>query len=440
MDFLDVAVKLLLTFLLGAAVGIEREINEKRSIDGKAHSAILGLRTFSLISLSGAIIGFIFLQNPIFGAIVAASLSILFIAFYVIDSIYLKDIGITTEIALFFTFIMGFVVATNTIPIQAVLLAEVLVLLLLSQKDRIKDAVIDIRREEVNAFLIFAIIAFVVLPFLPNRSFALEDIPNSAIFFENIGINVSKITQIDLINPFKLWLVVILITGVDLAGYVLEKVIGKKRGWVLASVVGGFVSSTATTISLAQESKSQAKGSHLLGAALLSNAVSFIQILLLILVVNVQFFARLAPFVLIMFAVTVALAFYFMTRKEKDEQIKIESKLKIINLGQALKFGAMFFVISVISKLALAIVGESGFLITSGVGAVAGIDAVLINASQLAGRIISIDIAIWAFIIANGVNLIAKVFYSYTQGSRFFAQRFLVSVVVIIAVSTLAIL
>ncbi len=440
MDFLEVAIKIGLSFLLGAAIGIEREMNEKRSLDGKLHSAILGLRSFSLIGVSGTLIGFLFLQSALFATVIATALSVLFIAFYVFDSMYNKDIGVTTEIAMFSTLVIGFVVSTNAIPFQAVLMLEVIILLLLSQKDRIKDAVDDIRREEINAFLIFAIIAFVVLPFLPNQSFALEDIPNSKLFFENIGINVTKITEIDFINPFKLWLVVILITGVDLAGYVLEKTIGKKKGWILASIIGGFVSSTATTISLAQESKGQSKGSHLLGAALLSNAVSFIQILLLILVVNTHFFVRLAPFVMLMFAVTVGLALFFMTRKETDEKIVIESKLKIINLSQALKFGAIFLVISVVSKLALALIGETGFLITTGVGAVAGLDAVLINASQLAGKTISTNTAVWAFVIANAVNLIAKIFYSYTQGSKFFVSRFALSVGIIILISFTAFL
>lgn len=435
MEFLDVAIKCILTFLLGAAIGIEREINEKKSIDGKSHSAILGLRTFSLVSLCGALIGFLYINNPIFGSVIAIALTVLFITFYVMDSLHLKDIGITTEIALFFTFIIGFIVTTNTIPFQAVLLVEVIVLLLLSQKEKIKDAVIDIRREEVNAFLIFAIIAFVVLPFLPNESYSLSDIPNSRLFFENIGVNFSKIAEIDFINPFKLWLVVALITGVDLAGYGLEKMIGRKKGWILTSIIGGFVSSTATTISLAQESKGQSRVSHLIGAALFSNAVSFIQILLLILVVNSELFAHLVPVVFVVFSVTIVLAVYFMTRKEQDEKIQVDTKAKIINLSQALKFATVFLVISIFSKLALVIFGNAGFLITSGLGAVAGIDAVLINAGQLAGKTISFDIAVWAFIIANAVNLIAKIFYSFNQGSPFFVRRFGVSVAVIILVS-----
>jgi uncharacterized membrane protein (DUF4010 family) len=92
------------------------------------------------------------------------------------------------------------------------------------------------------------------------------------------------------------------------------------------------------------------------------------------------------------------------------------------------------------TKVALLYFGNSGFLITSAIGALAGLDAVMINTASLAGGQISMELAAWTFVLVNAVNLIGKLVYSVIQGSREFAVKFGISVGIIILASIAVVL
>ena len=291
MDIASFAFKLLIGFALGAVIGLEREINEKRfASQGIKPTALIGLRSFSLITVLGVITGFLYPTMPGISLLIGGVYFLLLLAFYTLDSLQNKDYGITTELGMILSFVIGILLTLDFFPIQLTLALTVVIVLFLSQKQKIKHVVEQIKAHEINAIISFAIFAVVILPFLPNTSYALIDIPGMQAFFHNVGLAQAKLLQIDLINPFKLWLIVVLVLGVDLVGYLLEKVVGNKRGWLLASAAGGFVSSTATTQSLAQESKHNHRINPLLSAAILANLVSFIQIAFLLAMINSTFF------------------------------------------------------------------------------------------------------------------------------------------------------
>ena len=99
---------------------------------------------------------------------------------------------------------------------------------------------------------------------------------------------------------------------------------------------------------------------------------------------------------------------------------------------------AIYLLINVSSKIAIQFFGSSGFLATSALGSLTGIDAVVINTAQLAGNSISMQLGVWALIMANGVNLLAKSVYSFLQGSKEFAMKFLISMLIVIGLSIVA--
>jgi len=438
MEFSEV-IKILLAFVLGGLVGLEREINEKRDIGKSKPTAILGIRSFALIGALGAVSAFLYTSNAFFGGLIAGAFVLLLLLFYVFDSRATKDFGITTEIAAIFTFLIGILLALDALPIQIILAISVLLIVLLSKKDEIKSAVEDIKTREIDAFISYLIIALVILPFLPNESYALSDAPNSQALFENFGLNFKRIAAIELFNPFKTWLIVALITGVNMLGYILERTLGKNRGWIVASIAGGFVSSTATIQSLAQEAKKARFITHILIAAIIANAVSFIQIAFIIGPLNAEFLLRLAPMLLALFATSFGIiAFLWMKNKKDFSKVKKgtgSSSHEMFAIVPALKFAGLYLTITTISKIALEFFGQAGFLITSAIGALTGIDAVMINAASLAGGKIDYTLAIWAFVIANAVNLIAKTIYTYIQGGKRFATEFGSSMMALIAVS-----
>ncbi|MBI2039749.1 MgtC/SapB family protein [Candidatus Microgenomates bacterium] len=442
MDFFSIVTKLLLSFALGALIGLEREVSEKKIINRhKPPTAVLGLRTFSLAAVLGALTGILYSDYLIVATVLSVAFLSLLLVFYIFDSYTTKDIGFTTELAMVYSFLIGIFVSLDILPIQLIIALTVVLVLLLSRKPEVKTIVAGIQRSEINAFLSYAIIALVVLPFLPNISYALSDIPQVGVFLKNFGFDVSIVSQIDLINPFKLWLFVALITGIDLAGYFLEKTIGRKKGWLIASVAGGFVSSTATTQSLAQQSKTSKSVNHLLGAAIISNSVSFLQIAILISTINFALFLKIIPTILVMsFMATLIAAYFFNIKEEFADTLGSKLKHRIFNLTSALKFVSLFVVISILSKLTLKFFGESGFLATTAIGSLVGLDAVMINTAQLTQSVIDYRLGLMAFITANAVNLLGKSFYSFILGDRIFALKFFISIVLIILASFMGLL
>lgn len=438
MDLEFVGYRLLLSFLIGAAIGLEREINEKSGKFAKKSSAILGIRTFSLTSILGAVTGIIYLSYAPLGLLIGVAFLALLLSFYILDVKATNDRGLTTEIGLLFSYVLGLLLITDVIPVHFTLALSVGILLLLSQKAFIKETVSRIRSNELNAFISFAIIAIAILPFLPNQAYSLNDIPGVQGLLQSFGVKQNAFSDLTIINPFKTWLYVALITGVDLIGYFLEKGLGQKRGWLVASAAGGFVSSTATTQSLAQEGKGKKVVNHLVAAAIAANLVSFVQIFVLLTPINSNLAITLIPTIILMIVTTGAGLFYLLRtqeKKEKDSKEKKEVVTKIIDLRAALSFAGLFVLISIFTQVALILFGDSGFLIATAFGAIIGLDAVMINTAQLVGGTISISTGILAFVIANAVNIGAKTFYSYTAGAKTFTLKFGISMGAVVIAS-----
>ncbi len=445
MDLLDIPFKVAISFALGAVIGLEREINEQKDLfgDNKGKHAVLGLRTFSLIGGLGALTGYLFYSQPIFAGLLSFAVFTLLAIFYVFDSYFTKDIGVTTEVSFLYTYVLGFLIATNVVPVQLVVAVTVVLVLLMSRKEDIKNFVGSIKKTEINALVSFGILAFVILPFLPNTTYALSDFKGINDFLNNIGWGNHSLVNIELLNPFKLWLIVVLITGVDLLGYVLEKTVGKNRGWLLAALVGGFVSSTATTISIAQESKTSKNINPLLAGAILATMVSFLPVVLLLVSLNIGLFIAFFPILTTISITSLVIGiFFFKNSTSKNKQNidteKIDESHQIFSLVSALRFMGIYLVINLSSKIAIEFFGSSGFLLTSALGALTGIDAVVINTAQLTGTKIDLSLGVWALVMANGINLFAKSFYSFLQGSREFGVKYLISVVLIVTISVVA--
>jgi len=432
--------RLVLAFLIGAAIGLEREIHEQTGEHENKPSAILGIRTFSLVAVLGAITGILYTSLMPFALLIGACFFSLLIIFYILDAKATNSRGITTEIGLIYSYLIGALLITDVIPAHVTLALSVGLILMLSQKAFIKSTVRTIRSHELNAFISFSIIALAILPFLPNQAYTIKDIPGLSDLLSSFGLADNAFTSLRIINPFKTWLYVALITGVDLIGYFLERILGQKKGWLVASAAGGFVSSTATTQSLAQESKNHKKVNHLVAAAIAANLVSFVQIFILLAPINGKLAVSLIPTILLMIATAGGGLLFLLSRKEEAEPelaVQKEAVTKIIDLQAALRFAGLFVIISIISQVALILFGNSGFLVATALGAIIGLDAVMINTAQLVGVNITISTAILAFIIANAVNIGAKTFYSYTAGAKLFTLKFGISMAAVIAASIL---
>ncbi len=433
------SLNLFLALLFGSAIGLERESSHQ----GEGNAG--GIRTHALIALLGSICGIFYITGLQFLAfIIAVVFFTVLVVYYAISSYTTKDMGMTSELGIIFTFIIGLLPMLNIIPLQLIVALFVVIVLILSVKAKTKQIMAGISASEVESFISYAIIALVILPFLPNVGYKLVDIPALASILENLGVSLGQFATIELINPYKIWIVVALITGIDVFGYILGRLIGDKGGFTLASCVGGFISSTSTTQSLAQKSKKNGISNYLVGAAILANMASFLQIFLLVGPLNGKWLASLLPSLLLMIITAAFLAIFFLKTKEpvgQNQQVAEESKKgKIFSLAPALKFAGILIAVKLVTKICLILFGKSGFVISSLIASFAGIDAIMVNLAEMAGNTITLKFAVITFLLVSATNLASKSMYSFFQGNRKFAVKFFSSMLLITVVSFVGLL
>ena len=445
---LSLPLKFLIALALGAVLGLERQAHHQEE---KENDSILkkfdlgtpgGLRTFSIIAMLGALVGFLSINSYVcFSALITAAVLLLLCAYYVIDGWLTKSTGLTTELCVIYIFIVGFLVMTELLPIQLTIAMTVALLTVLAFKEKMKALTLGIKKTELQGFLSFAIIALVILPFLPNKSYFLTDIPGLSTIFQAYNINLGALANLEILNPFKLWFIVALVTGIDVFGYILTKVIGPKSGIYLTSAVGGFISSTSTTQSLAQQSNKNPRINTLVSAAVFANLASFLQLFILVAPLNSTWLVSITPTLLSMLlAALLAGVFYMYFGKNKkttktDTKDMPEKERKIFSLAPALKFAALLITIKAVTKFCLVFFGTNGFLFSSIIASFAGLDAIIINLAEMADKTITLQTALITLLTVNATNLLSKVSYSFLQGKREFAWKLLAAMAVIIATS-----
>lgn len=431
---LSLPIKFLLAIIFGGLIGLERESSQNKDNTGRIGS-IGGIRTYSLVSLLGALAGLMLNQNlSSMFLLISATMCALVVVYYFIGTSITKRTGLTTEISVIYTFLIGFFIVTNILSAQLTVAIFVIILLILSIKIKTQKFVLGISHKEIESFVSYAIIALVILPFLPNKAYFITDIPGIRVLIESANISLGIFEKMEILNPYRLWFIVALITGIDVVGHILNKLISKKQSLVITNTAAGLVSSTSVTMALAQNSKTSPKINRLVGAALFANGMSFLTVFLLVTPLNARLTIYLLPTIVVLMVTSFLIGVYFLTRKSKGKD-KVEKEIKkeekIFSLMPALKFAVLLIFIRFITKTALALFGQSGFLVTSMIASFAGIDAILINLAELAGHVITLKSALLAFCAINATNLLAKTIYSFMQGKKEFATKIMVAMIII---------
>ena len=447
---LSVPIKLFLSLLIGAAIGLERESydqfhnqnTQNKPID---HKGSLGVRTFALITTLGSLSGLLRPDFPDLFITVNIVFLVLLIAYYVTGSLFLKDNGITTEMAIIFSYLIGIFIALDIFPIQLILALTVVLILILSQKDTVRQWITGIAQSEVTAFISYSIIALVILPFLPNQNYSLNQIPGLSTVINSFGFGSSSILQLEIFNPYRLWFLVALITGVEVFGYLLSKIFGQKKGWLLTSFIAGFVSSTSTTISLAQISQKSQAINRLVAGAILASLASFFQLFILIASTNSLLLIKSFKVIGLIILSSLIISLWFLRKKNSQKKSLKESKTgwhqaSIFSLGAAIKFAFIYLIISALAKISLFVFGEAGFYLTASIAALTGLDAIILTLSSVAGSTLSYQAGILTIVLVNAVNLLSKSVYVFIVGKRQFAWKFLGAMLLIILTSLFGIL
>ena len=238
-------------------------------------------------------------------------------------------------------------------------------MLLLALKGWLHNLARHIEASDVEATLKFAIITLIVLPLVPNTNFGPEGL--------------------EVINPYKTWLMVVLIAGLNFLGYVLVKVVGREHGLGITGLLGGLVSSTAVTLSFSQRSRVEPGLAPVLALAiLLAWTVMFFRVVLEVGVVNISLVKDLAPGMVLMGSVSLAICFLLWRRGRSTEKAEVDSGHNPFELGDAIKFGALFAVVIFAASAAQAYFGDTGLYLAGALAGLTDVDAIALSMANLA--------------------------------------------------------
>jgi uncharacterized membrane protein (DUF4010 family) len=395
---------------IGFLIGLQREFSYRSSQD----PPFAGVRTFTLLSLGGCTAAFLAdtAGMPLLLAVFNAAVGALVVSSY-LSTARSGDVGSTTEVAALITAMNGALCYWGKLELAAAI--GVATTVVLSAKLHLQKLVAKLTPEDLVATLKFAVVTAIVLPVLSR---------------EPLGG-----PPFDVLVPYELWLMVVLISALGFIGYVLIQVVGPHRGIGLTGVLGGLVSSTALTLSFAQKSREDetlAKPFAL--AIVVAWSMMFARILTAVAVVNRDLLQWLS---LPLAAAGAAGAVYgvwlhFSDRASPSTEVSLANPFE---LRPGLRFGLLYGVVILIARTAQLQLGDRGVLLSALVAGVADVDAITLSLSELSrsGQGLSLESAARGVVVAAMANTALKGGIAMVTGSPSLRRRIWPAVLAMLA-------
>ncbi len=379
---------------IGVMIGLQRSLTYIL----KNEQVFMGTRTFALIALAGFLSGW--LETKVHGFVFASFITItLFIALtYIFKVQVLKKLGITTQIAAFVTFVLGLMVWYRLE--NYALFLTVIIVVLLEIKPELQQIEQKVSATDIDAVVLLLVMTFVILPLLPDK----------------------MIGPYHLFNPYKMWLMAVIIAGLSFVGYVAIKTLGHRHGVLITGAAGGVVSSTAVTIAL---SKIYPKDGALLGIYTAGIAISWTFMFLRVFIETFITNPDLAKIVAVPYLLTTlagVIYVYLLYRKAPVTNIEFHNPIlekNPLQLSEAIKFGILFGVIYGAIFFVKNRYGDIGVYIISTISGLTDVDAVTLSLSEMAKeRHLNLDAALIGIVLASYTNTLVKLAISYWLGGK----------------------
>jgi uncharacterized membrane protein (DUF4010 family) len=420
---------LAIALAVGLLIGLEREQIKRVKVQEKeaeglhpGGASLGGIRTYPLFALVGALstmLGPASMWLPLVSLLGVFALVSISYAADVRRSKDGDDHGVTTEASIIATYLLGALAASKGVvePMadRLVLVAGlgVAITFLLSSKELFHGLASRVSRDDLFATTKFLIVAVIVLPLLPDK---------------NMG-------PFEAINPRKLGLLVVTISGLSFAGYVAMKLWGAKRGMLLGAALGGLVSSTAVTLSFATRTKDEPRLAPVsAGAIAVAWTIMLVRVGVVVAIIDLELLATLSiPLGAMVLGALVGLVLTFR-RQEDGHDGKLDLK-NPFELGSAIKVSLMFGVVLLITKGAIVYLGSRGLYLASALGGTTDVDAVTLSSAQLAATdTVTAIVATVSIAIAIAVNTLVKTgMAAFIGGSGLGRRVTLVAVVTLVA-------
>lgn len=392
----EMLLSLALALGLGLLVGMQREWE---------HNRLAGLRTFAFVSLFGALSAILAKTHG--GWVMAAALVALAIVIVPGYAASLKhedvDPGLTTEVAMLVMFATGAIAVLGDRVVAAVVAGSVMVLL--AGKKSLHAMVHKIGEDDLRAIARLVLIGLVILPLLPNQPYGRDGV----------------------LNPFAVWLMVVLIVGLSLAAYLARKFLGHSRGIALAGILSGLISSTATTVSFARQSNaSRAATSPLAVITLIASAVVFARVIAEVLIVAPGMVHVMLPPLFAMLALAGLIA-AIAHRRAVHGQLPPAEASPPSDLKGAVAFGLLYVLVLLGVSYAKEHFGATGLYTVAAISGLTDMDAITLSTASLAQSNHLHPSTAWRVILTGGMaNVVFKTGLVLALGARSFIKPVLI--------------
>lgn len=396
---LDLTINFAVALFIGALIGIERE---KKKAEEEANTAFGGIRTFILFALAGAVSAWLSIQLKTIWIFVAAALiisSFILVAYILQNRKSDSAIGLTSETAGIIVFLLG---GTTLFGYKEIAVAlAIAAAAALAYKRPLHSFVGKIFEDDIYAVLTLLFATFIVLPVLPNKT----------------------IDPWQAINPYKMWLLVILISGLSLVGYIATRALGTRTGTSLTGLFGGLVSSTAVTMAFSRQSGEAKESTKLMNifaaGILIAWSVMFVRILIEVVVVNIKLLPSLVVPMITMAVLAAASAFLYyrgasgQSSKQGSQDVPLKNPFSLIS---ALKFALLFGIVLLLVKYVQQNFPQQGFYIVAALAGLTDVDAITLSMADYAKGGGDIKIAVTSITIAAVTNTLVKCGFVFMFG------------------------
>lgn len=390
---------------IGLLLGFERERSHSRGLAA-------GSRSFALLALAGAVAAALGSTVVVVGLVGVAALMAL--AYFRTSG---QDQGTTTEIAALVAYLLGALAYSR--PAAAVALAVIVAGLLIS-KGRIHRFAREIVSEvELEDAIKFFAVAFVIFPLLPNQPMG----------------------PYGVLNPARVWLLVVLLTGIGWLGYIGVRALGPERGLLITGLAGGFVSASATTASMGRLARDPARFRPALASALIASVATFGQLLIVVSVVDTEVLRRLWPPVLAGAVALIGVTAVVYRGSARIQPVSDQQRAETgptaetgpatrpFALRPALILAALLTGALLLGRWGAEAFGSRGAILAAAGAGLADAHAGSVAAASLAAQgDISVDTALLSIAAALGSNLLVKILLAFLAGGRRFGLGFTAAV------------
>jgi uncharacterized membrane protein (DUF4010 family) len=376
----DVAAGLAQSLLIGLLLGLERE----RARDAAEAEGFAGIRTFPLFTLGGFLAAVLAGHAPLALPALVIAVAALAVAFQVVGP---AGKGATTETAALLAVLLGAAVGFGRGSLAAAV--AVVAALLLTLKAPLHRLARAVSQQEILAILKFGVVALIVLPLLPDRGLG----PYQAV------------------NPRAVGLMVVLLTAVSLAGYLLVRFFGEGSGYALAGLLGGLASSTAVALSFSRKGRQAPELARPLAAGIvIASTVLYARGALVLAALDAPLARYLLPRLGALFAVGLVLSLVLLKRASAPRGAGPPLALgNPVELGRALLLAALFGIVLLVARVAQAELGRAGLWTVGVLGGLADVDSVAVAAARLRQQeVVGIPVAAGAYLLATVSNLVFK--------------------------------